>query len=53
MSRTPYNGYLEIWLQRVIQQKAIGIPFSSDEPICRIVNGETLELWENGWDIKP
>ena len=49
MSRVPYNGYLEIWLQRVIQPKAIGIPFSSDEPICKIVNGEALELWENGW----
>jgi hypothetical protein len=49
MSRIPYNGYLEIWLQRVIQPKAIGIPFSSDEPICKIVNGESRELWENGW----
>ena len=49
MSLIPYNGYLEIWLQRVIQPKAIGIPFSSDEQICKIVNGESHTLWENGW----
>jgi hypothetical protein len=49
MTRVPYNGYLEIWLQRVTQPKAIGIPFASKEPICKIVNGETLDLWENGW----
>jgi hypothetical protein len=47
MKRVPYNGYLEIWLQRVIQ--SIGISFFSEEPICRIVNGESINLWENGW----
>ena len=25
MARVPYNGYLEIWLQRVTQPKAVGI----------------------------
>jgi hypothetical protein len=49
MKRVPYNGYLEIWLQRVIQPRVIGIPFASEEPICKIVNGESLDLWENGW----
>lgn len=49
MARVPHNGYLEIWLQRVTQPKAIGIQFTSDEPICKIVNGETSYLWENGW----
>jgi RNA-directed DNA polymerase len=49
MARVPYNGYLEIWLQRVIQPKAIGLQFASTEPICKIVNGETADLWENGW----
>jgi RNA-directed DNA polymerase len=49
MSRVPYNGYLEIWLQRVIQPQASSIPFASNEPICKIVEGESLELWENGW----
>ena len=49
MCRVPYNGYLEIWLQRVTQPRAIGLEFSSNEPICKIVNGETPDLWENGW----
>jgi hypothetical protein len=49
MARIPYNGYLEIWLQRVTQPAAVGIEFKSTEPICRIVNGETPKLWENEW----
>src|SRR5690606_13156774 len=49
MARVPYNGYLEIWLQRVTQPKTIGIPFTSDESICKIVNGEIVDLWENVW----
>lgn len=47
MSRVPHNGYLEIWLQRVIQP--IGLQFNSDELICKIVNGESHDLWENSW----
>jgi RNA-directed DNA polymerase len=47
MGRVPHNGYLDIWLQRVIQP--LGIPFDSEESICRIVNGESIELWENRW----
>ena len=49
MKRIPYNGYLEIWLQRVTQPKAIGIKIESDEPLCQIVNGESPQLWECGW----
>ena len=49
MKRVPYNGYLEIWLQRVTQPQAVGIAFESDEPICKIVNGGKPQLWECGW----
>lgn len=49
MKRVPYNGYLEVWLQRVTQPKTLGIKFDSNEPICKIVNGETPDLWENRW----
>lgn len=49
MKRVPYNGYLEIWLQRVTQPQAVGIKFASDEPICQIVNGGEPQLWESGW----
>ncbi len=49
MARVPYNGYLEVWLQRVIKPKALGIAFESDEPICRIVNGESPTIWDCTW----
>ena len=49
MARVPYNGYLEIWLQRVTQPKAVGFTFVSNEPICKIVNGESPQLWESAW----
>ncbi|MCF8054570.1 MAG: RNA-directed DNA polymerase [Deltaproteobacteria bacterium] len=51
MKRVPHNGYLEIWLQRVTISKDLGIklPFDSAEPICKIVNSEKIDLWENGW----
>lgn len=49
MARVPYNGYLEIWLQRVTQPRAVGMTFTSDEPICQIVNGQSPDLWENDW----
>ena len=49
MKRIPYNGYLEIWLQRVTQPKTVDIEFSSKEAICKIVNGGDEKLWENKW----
>ena len=49
MERVPYNGYLEIWLQRVTQPQSVGIAFSSKERICQIVNGNFQDLWENRW----
>jgi len=49
MRRVPHNGYLEIWLQRVIQPRTVGLSFTSDEPICKIVNAKLSDLWENGW----
>ena len=49
MRRVPYNGYLEIWLQRVTKPTSVGMNFESEEPICRIVDGENEKLWENEW----
>ena len=49
MARVPYNGYLEIWLQRVTQPATVDIQFSSNEAICKIVNGGNEKLWENDW----
>lgn len=47
--RIPYNGYLEIWLQRVTKTKAIDLSYDSKEALCKIVNGETAQLWEDSW----
>jgi len=49
MGKVPYNGYLEVWLQRVTVPKAVGIVHDSKEPLCRIVNGENATLWNNEW----
>ena len=49
MRRVPNNGYLEVWLQRVIKPTALGIEYESDEPICKIVTGEPSDLWNNDW----
>ncbi len=49
MQRVPYNGYLEIWLQRVTKPSAVGFEFASEEPICKIVNGDSEPLWQNDW----
>jgi len=49
MSRVPYNGYLEVWLQRVVKPKALGLTFESSEPLCQIVNGQTPSLWDSTW----
>ncbi len=49
MSRIPHNGYLEIWLQRVTKPKAVGVEFVGTEPICKIVNGKEMSLWNNDW----
>lgn len=55
MARIPYNGYLEIWLQRVITPKPLNIAFNSDELICQIVSKTTPtpELWESNWISSP
>ena len=49
MKRIPHNGHLEIWLQRVTKAKGVGLSFESSEPICRIVDGEQPQLWNNDW----
>jgi hypothetical protein len=49
MSKVPYNGYLEVWLQRVTKPKAVGIEYNSQEAVCRVVNGEDIDLWNTSW----
>ncbi len=49
MSRIPYNGYLEVWLQRVIKPKSVAIDFESKEPLCNLVEGNEHPLWNSEW----
>ena len=53
MKKMPHNGYLEIWLQRVTKPSKVNIDFASDEPICRVVNGQKAMLWNNQWISSP
>lgn len=49
LRQVPHNGYLEIWLQRITKSKGVSIPMENDEPICQIVNGHNVRLWNNEW----
>ena len=49
MADIPYNGYLEVWLQRVIKPKSLELDFESKEPLCQIVNGQKPCLWDSSW----
>ena len=49
MSRVPYNGYLEVWLQRVTKPKSVGLEYNSEEALCKLVNGDIVDLWNNSW----
>lgn len=49
IQRIPHNGHLEVWLQRVTKAKSVDLTFDSSEPICQIVNGQEVQLWNNDW----
>lgn len=53
MKRIPHNGHLEVWLQRVTKAKGVELAFASTEPICEIVNGINVQLWNNDWISSP
>lgn len=45
--KIPNTGLMQIWLQR------IAIPFKSQldfsEPICGLIEGDSLDLWDSTW----
>jgi hypothetical protein len=45
--RVPNTGHMQIWLQRISQPIATDIPYR--EPLCQLVSGEPIALWENDW----
>jgi RNA-directed DNA polymerase len=45
--KLPNTGFMEIWLQRIFLP--IGITVSYDEPICKLVAGESQDIWNTNW----
>ena len=43
----PNTGYMQIWLQRIT--RPVGIISKYTESICRVVDGENVEIWDNSW----
>jgi len=57
-SSIPNTGHMQIWLQRAIRQFQEDFTtslYDFDEPICKLADGEDIELWNNIWlqdDVK-
>ena len=45
----PYNGYLEIWLQRVMVPLNLNMNIDIEETICKIVGGQDVSIWNSEW----
>ena len=46
-STFPNTGHIEIWLQRISYRFDKDIDY--DEPLCRLVRGEDVRIWNNNW----
>lgn len=46
-SLIPNTGYMEVWLQRATLHIGSGLTFN--EPLCQLVNKESVELWNSDW----
>jgi hypothetical protein len=44
----PNTGHMQIWLQRAIIKLQITQKYFC-EPLCKLVGGESIELWNNKW----
>ncbi len=47
LTQLPNVGHMEVWLQRICHQYSSNINFK--EPVCRLVKGEKLDIWNNDW----
>lgn len=45
--RIANTGHLQIWLQRLSHPYLQDIPYA--EPLCRLVKGDNVEIWNNSW----
>ncbi len=46
-SSLPNTGHLQIWLQRI--SVTFDETLSFDEPLCQLVTGDDVDLWNNDW----
>jgi hypothetical protein len=46
-SHIPNTGIMEIWLQRIVISQSMEYDFR--ESLCKLVQGEHPEIWENKW----
>lgn len=44
----PNTGHMQIWLQRAIIKLDIADNYF-DEPVCKLVEGNNIKLWNNEW----
>ena len=46
-SKVPHTGFIQMWMQRVTLPIEHAITY--EEPICQLVSGEQVNLWNNDW----
>lgn len=46
-SQIPNTGHMDVWLQRISLQFDPDAEF--DEPLCHLVNGNSIPIWNNEW----
>lgn len=50
-TKIPNTGHLQIWLQRISQPEFQNMQY--DEPLCQLVAGQTVTLWNLDWIRSP
>lgn len=51
LSLLPNSGHMEVWLQRISHSFVPTLGYK--EKLCRLVKGESLDLWNNSWITSP
>ncbi len=46
-TKLPNVGYMEVWFQRSIKEKISEVELN--EPLCRVVKGEKVVIWNSEW----
>ena len=51
LSQLPNTGHMEVWLQRISHSLEPMLGYK--ETLCRLVKGESVDLWNNSWITSP